>query len=364
MTSTIESLFAQSYAEARRKFLAAATAAALPVQSHLHPYPGRDGEELAMDVARAGPADAQRLLIITSGCHGVEGYCGSGVQGALLADAGFAAAAQASGIALLYVHALNPYGFSWLRRVTHENVDLNRNGHDYDSLAELPHNPAYDAIAAAVIPPTWPPSAANEAVLARYAAEHGAMGLQAAVSGGQYSHPNGLFYGGAAPTWSARTFEAVLAEHASSAGHIGWIDVHTGLGPNGHGEKIWGGRDDDAAGIARARRWWGADVTSTGDGSSSSAPLQGLLGERVRRCLPQAEITSIALEYGTEPIDVMIGALRAECWLHNHPEADADTHARIKRAFRDAFYTDTPAWKARIVEQAQVAARQALVGLS
>ena len=37
-----------------------------------------------MDVARYGPADAPALLIISSACHGVEGFCGSGVQIALL----------------------------------------------------------------------------------------------------------------------------------------------------------------------------------------------------------------------------------------------------------------------------------------
>ena len=46
--------FAPSYAEARAKFLAAAEAAGLAVQSHRHPLLGRDGEVLAMDVARDG----------------------------------------------------------------------------------------------------------------------------------------------------------------------------------------------------------------------------------------------------------------------------------------------------------------------
>jgi hypothetical protein len=101
--------------------------------AHAHPLLGRDGELLAMDVARFGAADAPAVLILSSGCHGVEGYCGSGVQNALLADAGFHAAAARAGVALLYIHALNPYGFSWLRRTTHENVDLNRNFQDFSS---------------------------------------------------------------------------------------------------------------------------------------------------------------------------------------------------------------------------------------
>ncbi|MCE2908523.1 MAG: M14 family metallopeptidase [Burkholderiaceae bacterium] len=355
--------FAQSYAEARSKFLTACSAAGLAVQSHAHPLAGRDGEPLAMDVARAGAADATRVLMVTSGCHGVEGYCGSGVQGALLADAGFAAAARAAGVAVLLVHALNPYGFSWWRRVTHENVDLNRNGLDFERLAELPASPGYDAIAAAVVPAEWPPAPENEAVLAAYAAQHGAKGLQAAVTGGQYRHPQGLFYGGTAPTWSAATFAAVLREHATRCSRLGWIDLHTGLGPQGHGEKIWGGRDEAAA-LARARAWWGAKVTSMYDGSSTSARLQGLLTELAYRHCAQAEITPMALEYGTEPTDEVIQCLRSEQWLEMHPQAEAATRTAIKRRFRDAFYTDTPAWKQAIVEQGLAAARQAVAGLA
>ena len=74
--TTADTYFAQTYAEARAKFLAAAAAAGLPVTSHLHPLPGHDGEALAMDVVRDGPADAPSLLLVTSACHGVEGFCG------------------------------------------------------------------------------------------------------------------------------------------------------------------------------------------------------------------------------------------------------------------------------------------------
>src|SRR5437763_10955769 len=107
--------FAQTYAQARDKFLAAADAAGLDVESHVHPLRGRDDETLAMDVALDGAKDAPRLLIVTSACHGVEGFCGSGVQVALLNDAMWREAAHAAGVAVLYIHALNPYGFSWLR---------------------------------------------------------------------------------------------------------------------------------------------------------------------------------------------------------------------------------------------------------
>ncbi|MDP3082723.1 MAG: M14 family metallopeptidase [Rubrivivax sp.] len=353
--------FAQSYAQAREKFIAAADGAGIDVHAHAHPMLGRDGEVLAMDVARFGAADAQRLLLVSSGCHGVEGYCGSGVQVALLSDPAFHEQARAAGVAVLYIHALNPYGFSWWRRTTHENVDLNRNWHDFSQ--PLPHNAAYDELAHLIVPPTWPPSAQVEAAIAAYAADHGERGLQTAVSAGQYQHPEGLFYGGHNPTWSQQTLRHVLQEQGRQCERLAWIDLHTGLGPNGHGERIFAGRDDAQA-IARARAWWGPEVTSIYDGSSASARLVGLMWLSVYEECPQAQYTGIALEYGTQPMREVIDALRADQWLENHPEADDEQRLAIKRRLRDAFYTDTDDWKRQVVEQGLDAAGQALRGLA
>ena len=82
--------FSQSYAEARDRFLGAAAARALTVESHvLEGHAGVDGETLAMDVALAGDPSAPGLLILWSATHGIEGYCGSGCETAYLHDDAF-----------------------------------------------------------------------------------------------------------------------------------------------------------------------------------------------------------------------------------------------------------------------------------
>ena len=91
--------FSSSYAEARHKFVQAAADAGLAVEAKPHPLPGLHGETLAMDVARDGHPSASRLLILSSGCHGVEGYCGSGVQVAVLRDAAWRARAAEAAFA-------------------------------------------------------------------------------------------------------------------------------------------------------------------------------------------------------------------------------------------------------------------------
>ncbi|QTN22386.1 DUF2817 domain-containing protein [Rhizobacter sp. AJA081-3] len=352
--------FAPSYLQARRMFLAAADAAGLDVESHPHPMLGRDGEMLAMDVVREGARDAKSLLIVSSACHGIEGYCGSGVQHALLCDAAWHQLLRERQVAVLYVHALNPYGFSWWRRTTHENVDLNRNFHDFSQ--PLPANPAYDEIATLLVPPSWPPSAEVNAAMQRYVATHGLQALQQAVTSGQHAHPQGLFYGGHNPTWSQVTLRHVLQDHGSRCERLAWIDLHTGLGPSGVGERIFACRDDAAA-LARARAWWGSGVTSIYDGSSASARLTGMMWMSVYEECPQAEYTGIAMEYGTVPIIEVVEALRADQWLENHPEADEAQARAIKKRMREAFYTDTEAWKQAVLAQAFDAARQAVAGL-
>jgi len=355
--------FSPSYALARQKFLRGCVAAGLAVDTHPHPLKGRDGEELAMDVAYDGPADAQQLLMVTSACHGIEGHCGSGVQVFALHDAEWRDKARAAGVGVLYVHALNPHGFSYGRRVTHENVDINRNFLDFTQ--PLPVNAAYAELHPLLLPKAWPPSPENQAAIEGWIAANGVPAYQAAISGGQYQFDDGLFFGGKAPTWSNRTLRQVLQKHAQKAAKLAWIDLHTGLGPNGHGERIFACRDDAGA-YARANAWWGGEtaVTSIYDGSSTSALLTGLNWGVVYDECPQAEYTGIALEYGTQPILEVMGALRADHWLHKHPETAPELADAIHARVRDAFYTDTDAWKGQIVSQARQAMFQTVDGLT
>ena len=356
--------FSSSYAQAREKFLSAAAAAGAQLASHVHPETGLDGEVLALDVARTGPADASALLIVSSACHGVEGYCGSGVQVSALHDAEWLAQASDSGVAVLYLHALNPYGFSHVSRTTQENVDLNRNFQDFSQ--PLPVNEAYTELHPLLVPATWPPDADNQAAISAYLQTRGEAAFQSAVSRGQHAFADGLFFGGTAPTWSNRTVRQVLRQHGAQARRIGWIDLHTGLGPSGLGERICAGQDD-AASVQRARDWWAADgntVTSIYDGSSTSAFLTGLMWFSVAQECPQAEYTGIAMEYGTQPVLAVMQALRAGNWLRQHPEAPDALAKQIRQQVKDAFYTDTDVWKGQIVSQARQSMFQAVRGLN
>ena len=152
--SGLEACFSPDYAEARTKFIADVRAHGLEVETAVLPnHRGAAGEDLAIDSVLLGNPDARQLLMISSGIHGVEGFCGSGCQVAILRDRELMARIATGHHAVLVVHSLNPYGFSHLRRVNEDNIDLNRNFVDFSS--EPPRNTAYDDIAGPLVPSSW-----------------------------------------------------------------------------------------------------------------------------------------------------------------------------------------------------------------
>jgi hypothetical protein len=361
--------FSTDYAQARERFLAAAAAAGAATRSDLHPLKGRAGETLALDVAVLGDPEAAQRLLVSSGCHGVEGFCGSGVQLAALQDSSLLGQARQHGVTLVLAHALNPWGFSHIRRVTHENVDLNRNFQDFSQ--PLPVNAGYAQLHSLLLPQHWPPDAENQAAMAQWIELRGMGFVQEAVTSGQYAFSDGLFFGGSAPTWSNGAVRRLLRQHTSGARQLGWIDLHTGLGPSGHGERIFShaasvaavaGEEDP---FARASRWWGAagPLTRAEDGSSSSARLNGTMSEAAAQECPDTQTTKITLEFGTlEGLDMLL-ALRAEQWLQQHPKVGEAKRQRIKRQLLDAFFVDRPGWKSSVLEQGLSAIREGLAGL-
>ena len=350
--------FSATYRQARQRFLEAAAAAGATVESYRHPQRGAEGEELAMDTARIGAADAPSLFIVSSGTHGPEGFSGSACQLALLNDE-LAQRASARGIAVLLVHAVNPFGFSHLKRTNEDNIDLNRNFNDFSQ--PYPANPVYEEIHPLLVPPSWPPSDDDEARLAA-AMTRLAGQRSAGVSSGQDRHPDGLFYAGTAPSWSNQTIRSILRKHGSGRRHIAWIDVHTGLGPYGHGEKIFG--QHDAETTARAKAWWGADLIVSSMAESVSPRTVGYMMTCARVECPDAKVTHSTLEYGTLPSPQVRRALRGEAWLTGHPDAPPALAATVRRAVRDAFYVDADDWKGMILGQFRAFALQTINGLS
>jgi hypothetical protein len=357
--------FSANYAEARQKFLLACQSASahvdIQVTSIDHPLTGPDGGALATDVATLGDPAAKHVLLLNSGTHGNEGFCGSACLIDWLRQRRYLD--LPSNVRVVLSHAINPHGFAHVRRATEDNVDLNRNFLDHS--APHPVNADYPAIHDLLIPKEWTGKARAEADagLEAFAAEHGAFALQAAISRGQYSHPDGMFFGGQAPTWSNSTFRHILRTFVAPATLVGFIDYHTGLGPYGWPELI----AESAPGqppYDRALAWYGHGITSSDDGSSASPSLAGTIKGALIQELPDAEEVTVAAEFGTREVKRVINGLRGDHWLHNNPSADPALARDIKAAIRDGLYPDEDDWKEMVALRSRQFLTRAVRGLA
>jgi Protein of unknown function (DUF2817) len=355
-----ESCFSHDYAAARAKFRGAAAAASAESSAFPLQQRGPDDLELSTDIAWLGSPNATRVLVTISGTHGVEGFFGSAVQIEWLRR--IKGATLPADVAVLHIHAINPYGFAWLRRTNENNVDLNRNWMDFDG--PLPANLPYDELAKDLCPTHWSPEAQKEtwAHLQSWIARHGFAAFQQAISGGQWTHSSGLFYGGRSPSWSRFTLTSVLSARLEHAARVCVIDFHTGLGPYGYAEPIIG-RPRNDPGFARTRSWIGAAAKSLYGDGSVSAVVKGDSLTAIPELLPRATVDTVALECGIRPVLEVAQALRADNWLHAHGQPCSPGAKPIKQMIRSAFHSDDPLWQGMALGQGLATCQAAMGGL-
>lgn len=352
--------FPADYTQARQAFLDAAHSLGARLDTRDHPQVGLRGEALAMDMAWLGPEDASSVVLAMSGTHGVEGFYGSACQTGWLQSQ--AAQSLPPDTAVMLIHAINPHGFSWGRRVNEDNIDVNRNHVDFG--VPLPENLAYEEVHACLFPAAWDAAhlAALQAQLGAFIQKVGPQAAAFAITGGQYVHPDGIFYGGKALCWSNLTLNALAQKYLQQARRICVLDHHTGLGPMGHTELICR-HPLGSAELSLARQWWGQDVTSPSGGESASAVIDGNVRMAVEGLCPQAQVVAVALEVGTRPEQQVVMALLADNWLHQRGDPLSSQGARIRAQVQDAFCPDDVLWRQQAHGRAMQIWQQALAGL-
>ncbi len=358
--------FSSDYHEAREKFRDAIEAAgATTIETIPHPHAkGPTEETLSVDVALFGPKDATKFLVIVSGTHGVEGFSGSAIQVGLIREQ--VVSSPPDGIGVLLIHALNPHGMAHGRRFNEENVDLNRNFRDHSNNKPYPKNLHYKELAPAIAPESvcfWSEVGSWWSLLS-HKIRHGAKATQAAISQGQYSHADGLFYGGNSAAWSNATLRSIADRYLSNAKRVIVVDVHTGLGAFGDYEMILNDPVESEVFRCATDIWGETRLKSTlpsGDDRdlSESAHLTGTLKRGITENL-DVPVTAVALEFGTLPSIQVFKALRAENWLHHHGDDNDPRAAAIKESLLRAFYPNSDQWKASVWNQGRDVIEKAL----
>lgn len=356
--------FSESYSEARTRFLEAATQNDAAISSYKYPSVGPDGEQLYVDVARIGPLQPELAIVVVSGTHGVEGFCGSACQTAWLAGSGHGETGETTSVYL--VHALNPYGFAWLRRVTHENVDLNRNFIDFHR-DRLPNNTEYSILSHILNPTDLTETTIdqiNPDLASWFATPEKVAAFKAAVGRGQYDYPNGIIFGGKAATWCNSILRTFVSQLPSSIRQGALLDFHTGLGESGSVE-IFSEAKVDTKIFAQCVEWFSDyRVTSLGDPKSVGYEITGSIYQAFDQSQTLGAWTCVAAEFGTESVPKILLALQADNWLYCFAQGHSSLSGRIKEMMKERFCPSSEVWQQAVLATGCSLITQAIRGLN
>lgn len=354
--------FSSNYAAARQRFRQAAARLGWRLEAHPIGTARSGGEELTIDIGCSPAGDPDRVLVISSGVHGVEGFFGSAVQVALLE----LAAVTPPPIKCVFLHGLNPFGFANMRRFDENNVDPNRNfllpGEQFEGAAE--GYARLDAFLNPRRPPSrWEPFTLKALWLI---VRHGMPGLRQAVAGGQFSYPLGLFFGGAGPSRMQQLLHQHMPRWLRGSKSVVHLDFHTGLGPYGTCKLLI---DYPLNELQRSRLadWFGADSFEASDSSGIAYDARGGFG---RWCVSNGlapDYLFACAEFGTYgPVKVLAG-LRAENQAHHWGTPEAASTVLAKARLKELFCPSSEAWQSQVIERSMALidrAQQGLLNLS
>jgi hypothetical protein len=338
--------FSETFAEARRRFQAAAAEVGATI--HTYPIDAENRDELAIDVAIVG-ADTSPTIVTSSGIHGVEGFFGSAVQHAIL-DRRKHESVEPD-VRHVLIHGLNPFGFSCLRRFNEENVDLNRNF--FDSGDGYKGAPDVYAGLNGFLNPESPPSRLEPFKLKAIWSiwRNGKQALKQAVAGGQYEFPRGLFFGGHGPCQSTKIVCENCDHWIGDSEKIFHVDFHSGLGPFGT-YKLLLAESADSATYAWYTAAFGSEYVEPLDTPEGTAyKVSGLFGAWMQKHFQSREYRFVGAEFGTFEIVRVLRAIRAENRAHHYSSESSAIYRSAKAELLECFCPLDASWRKQVVEK-------------
>lgn len=306
-----------------------------------------------------GSEKADRIIILNSGIHGVEGFVGSAVQ--LYFMDNYINSELLEKTSVLLIHSLNPYGFKYARRVTENNVDLNRNS-DIDKKLYQTKNEGYSKVFDLINPKgkAIPGSMANRFFFIKAIKEIAKKSmpvLRQAVLQGQYEFPEGLYYGGNDFESQIKNLVPIIDTICNPYEMVFAIDLHTGYGergklhlfPNPVEESVkkrmeyifegfqidWGDSDDF--------------YTITGDFVSYIGKIN-----HDKISIP------MVFEFGTMNSQTTLGSLKSihimilENQCEQYGFSSDEDFKKIKKDLIEMYYPTSNAWKSNVIDQTKI----------
>ena len=340
--------FSPDYSTARTRFRKAVDQAGGRLDILKLDAEGPDGGDLTIDIAWFGAETPRRVLVHTSGLHGVEGFAGSAIQLQFLEEM----PTIPEGDAIVLVHILNPYGMVWLRRFNENSVDLNRNflmaDESYEGTPE-----AYPQLDAFLNPPNPPSRDLFSLRAAWLIVRHGMPALKEAIVTGQYEYPSGLFFGGKRLEQGARLYLDWVRTHLSTSDRIMALDVHTGLGESGEDTLLV-----DEKMYERARSLFGERVAPFDADQGVAYEIRGGFHTMIPKVLSDAQVDFVGQEFGTYGPTHVLHALREENRWHHYGGGEIDHPA--KQHLKDTFFQNEEPWRTKVLTRGRELLGQAV----
>lgn len=304
------------------------------------------------------PSAGNKLILITSGLHGIEGHVGSAVQRFFIDTYLDKIDLEKTGV--LIIHGVNTWGFMNNRRYTENHVDLNRNCSSTPEIYSS-NNPGYAKLYVFLAPKdkadTGSPGNRFFFFRSIYLIIKNGMGtLRQAIAQGQYEFTDGIFFGGKAIEKNISELSRLVKTTAAPYKAVFHIDFHTGFGergklhlfPNASNDK------DYINTVNRIYKGFKIDWAETGgDFYTTSGDFTNYLkGE-----LKNKYYISMPFEYGTMDSHTTIGSIETikiaiienQGYLHGY--ASPEVEAEIKKNYLEAFYPSSKGWRSEIIRQ-------------
>jgi hypothetical protein len=358
-----------SYEESRQRFRQY-----LPALQQIWPNTRLDrhsltaAKDLSIDWHRADALQSrQRLLVISTGLHGIEGYIGAATLQLFIEEFTPRILPQTTGI--LLVHSLNPWGMSQWKRVNSNNVDLNRNFISGEFSSRDLENKDYKPLLPFLSPDRPVGSLLVEkwgfvVGLVRTVIKLGASRLREAALMGQYEYPKGIYFGGQALQEETRVLMQLYQDSFSGYQRIIHLDLHSGYGPRDQMTVVTSPLDGRTAREIKAQyRLSRVAGANPDEFYSMHGDMNDWEYKLVREKFPTAGIFAANFEFGTygeaflsEARSLRITILKNRKNLFGGNTATADW---IDREYRELYLPGAPAW----FEKALYDARQAYAGI-
>ena len=308
----------------------------------------------------------KRLLILSSAVHGIEGYVGSAVQQMFMEE--LIGNVNLTDMGVLLIHGINPYGFKFNRRVSENNVDLNRNC-SKDNRLYKSVNVGYSDLYGMLNPKGKVSLTSVGNVFFQINAiqkiiQHSMKTLRQAILQGQYQYKEGLYFGGNDLEPSIKAVRPLLKDAAKNYEIVFNIDLHTGYGARGTMHLFPNPVEDKKINKDLENIFSGNHI-DWGDGDDFYT-VTGDFTSYIGQVLPGKYYLPMGFEFGTLDSQTTMGSIKS---LHNmivenqgfhHGYKTKKDELKIKTDVLEMYYPFSKNWRSKAIEDARKVLSQAV----